>query len=506
MVQRMVVVRLAQSAVVLTGLAVSLLGCGGGGGGGSPAPAATVTATAAPTRTATPLRAPTFTPTSAPGVNLRSVFPGVGPAAGGTALLIEGSGFARGTNTVLVGGIEAESVITLGDRKISCLVPPGQAGVEVDVSVASAGGSDLLPAAYRYAGGGAAGELTIEPASNPSVTFDRQIGTTTVVVDYLVRDSEGVPLDETDVSVDMFVDGTKLGTGQFNESVLDRDSEELDLSVLVAMVLDASFSLQQFSPPQFQPMLQGAQGLVDEGERIWSMRGGEFRADVVWFDELISNPDEALASRFRIAFIPPPQPGNFTKLYGATSFGLARSAALRGAGVAAGPRDQHVLVVFTDGQDNLSSFDNPNVLLEGRLTNGDRYPRRGWRATELEDVFAEIAETAGYPTNLKVHATALGVSCETAPTNAACFDESALSRIAQVGFGQLIASPGDVGVLFEEITKEFTTLQSSGGKMALRPGTYEFRLRVGRNGGNATGELRFSFRVLANGAEFIGFS
>jgi hypothetical protein len=140
----------------------------------------------------------------------------------------------------------------------------------------------------------------------------------------------------------MFIDGEQLGVGgRFGESVLDRDSEELDLDVLVQLVLDASFSLEQFNPPQFSRMLDGAEDLVQTGEQIWSDRGGTFDWSTVWFDELISRPDAALTSEFRISDIPEPAPGNFTKLYSAISNAIELSTDLAGEGIATGPRDRH---------------------------------------------------------------------------------------------------------------------------------------------------------------------
>jgi hypothetical protein len=363
------------------------------------------------------------------------------------------------------------------------------------VIVSNGKGNDGLVGAFRY-GGGAADTLSLELSGEPTVSFDTAIGTTTVLVDYLVRDSEGVLVDERDLDVRMFVDGEQLGVGgRFSESVLDRDSEELDLNVLVLLVLDASYSLQQFSPPQFSPMLNAAQNLVDMGERVWRDRGGAFEWNIVWFDELISRPDPDHADTFRIANIPPPEPGNFTKLYSAVSNALVLSATLLREGIAGGPRDRHVLVVFTDGLDNLSSFDNPDVHREGVLRNGDPYPRVGWRATGLDDLLGEIVSQPTYPANLTVHTIALGRSCSSSAPSGPCFDEQALAEIAQVGFGQALVSSRNVSDLFDEIQKEFTTLQSSGAVMALDAGEYEFRLVAERRNRRASGELRFRFRA-----------
>ena len=472
--------------------------CGGGGGGGHPTPTSTPVP---PTATAT------TTPTPAAAVDVFSIFPPVGSAAGGTPLLVEGAGFSGGGEVaVTFNDAPAANVIVLNDRELSCLTPPGDGGAIVSVRVSSSKGTDSLPGAFRYGGGGSEDTLNLELSGEPTVSFDNAIGTTTVVVDYLVRDSEGVLLDADDIEVTMFVDDEQLGAGgRFGESVLDSDAQELDLSVLVLMVLDASYSLEQFDPPQFNNMLKAAEDLVDTGENIWRDRGGEFDWNVVWFDELISRPDPDYVSSFRIGNIPEPEPGNFTKLFSAISNGLEFSSSLFSQGIAAGPRDRHVVVVFTDGLDNLSAFANPEVMREGELRNGDPYPRVGWRATALDDVLGEIAAHPRYPENLTVHSIALGASCTEQSEGEACFDAQALGDIAQVGFGQLVASTSDVDDLFDLIQREFTTLQSSGAKMALEPGIYEFRLVAETRNGNASGELSFRFRVDASGAELIPF-
>ena len=473
--------------------------CSGGGGGGS-------NRSATPTLPA-PTKTATVRPTPAAALSLSGVFPLIGSGDGGTPVVIEGAGFADGGPVeVFFGEAPATNVIVIDDRKLSALIPPGERGSAVSVEASSAKGTDRLDGAFRYGGGGASSTLAIELTGEPSVAFDQSIGTTTVVLDYLVRDSEGDLLDESDLDVRMFVNDQELGAGgPFGESVLDSDAQQLDLSVFIELVLDASFSLEQFDPPQFDSMLKAAENLVSEGTDIWRDRGGSFDWSVVWFDELLSQPDPDHLRSFRIGNIPQPAPGNFTKLYSAVSNALEVSASRFAEGVAAGERDRHVLVVFTDGLDNLSSFDNPDVRLEGQLRNGDPYPRIGWRATGLDDVLAEIGSHPRYPTNLTVHTIALGRNCAGGGQGEPCFDEQALRDVAQVGFGQLLVSPRDVDDLFDQIRREFTELQSSGAVMALPPGDYEFRLLAESRNGRASGEVRFRFRVGTDGAELISF-
>jgi hypothetical protein len=482
-------------AVALAGV-LSLTGCGDGGGGGGGRPA---TPTPIPP-TSTP-RPPTPTPEAALRVN--RVFPKTGSAGGNTAVVVEGAGFSgAGTVAVSFNGIPAANVIVLNDRQVSCLTPPGAPGTAAAVEVSNEKGHLILVDGYEYGGGGSPDSLDVTLSGEPSLRFDSSIGTTVIVADYLVRDYEGNLLDEDEIEVSMFIDGEELGVGgRFGESVLDSDSEELDLNVLVQLVLDASYSLQQFDPPQFSSMLAAAENLVDEGIQIWSDRGGTFDWSIVWFDELIARPDPSLMSRFRISDIPAPEPGSFTKLYSAVSNALEISTGLAGQGIANGPRDRHVLVVFTDGLDNLSSFANPDVRRDGTLRSGDPFPRYGWRATMLDNVLGEIAQHPLYPENVTVHSIALGTDCSDGGQGGVCFDAEALGDIAQVGFGQLLVSPRNVEDLFDLIQREFTTLQSSGAVVALGTGEYDFRIVVQERKGNATGEINFGFRVTTDNAE-----
>ena len=79
--------------------------------------------------------------------------PARGPAAGGTAVTISGSGFLdpdAGSNLVLFGGISALDVIELTDKEITCTTPPGASGALVDVLLVNGNGSAQLSGAFRY--------------------------------------------------------------------------------------------------------------------------------------------------------------------------------------------------------------------------------------------------------------------------------------------------------------------------------------------------------------------
>ena len=470
-----------------------------------PPPTATETPVTPATRTPVPATPTPIPPTPTPPLFVSQVYPEAGGARGGDAVAIRGAGFASGPLVVRFGDREATNLIVLGDDELSVLAPAGSAGSTVAVTVAKQGGAvGQRAASYQYLATNPGSVLRLDPVGLPFVFRDQRIGTTTVILDYVVHDGAGNPIAPDAYRTKLFLDGNLLGSGMFDETVLGSDARELELDLFLMLVLDASFSLERFDTPQFDAMLRGAENLVLRGADIWSERAGVFDWSVLWFDALLNRPDPDFAQSFRITNIPTPEPGDFTKLYSAISAGLEVSADLRADGIASDPRDRHMVVVFTDGRDNLSSFSNPDVEEEGRLTNGDPHRRFGWRTTGLPDVLTEIAAHPAHPSQLTVHTVALGDPCSAANPSS-CVDSSALASVAQVGLGEQFSSEDDASEVFGEVLREFETLASDGALLALPPGTYTFDVVVERLDGAAVGELRFLFAVLDDSAEFLTF-
>jgi len=87
----------------------------------------------------------------APDLAARS--PVSGPAAGGTTVVLTGSGFRTdvvGANAVHFGGAAARSVTTVDDGRVRAVSPVGLPGSEVDLVLANSNGSDVLVASFRY--------------------------------------------------------------------------------------------------------------------------------------------------------------------------------------------------------------------------------------------------------------------------------------------------------------------------------------------------------------------
>jgi len=84
---------------------------------------------------------------------LTRIEPDHGRAAGGTTVVLSGTGFQvddAGTPLVQFGGVNATNVIVLGDGSVSCSAPAGTAGARADVRLSNANGESLLLSGWRY--------------------------------------------------------------------------------------------------------------------------------------------------------------------------------------------------------------------------------------------------------------------------------------------------------------------------------------------------------------------
>lgn len=334
------------------------------------------------------------------------------------------------------------------------------------------------------------GAVTVELAGDPTVAYDPARGRTTVVVQFIARGADGVPLAPSDLAVEMLVDDRPVD----NESILQESSQELAASVLYGLVLDASGSMLQHEPPAFGPMKDAARKSVQDGIDLWQNRPGSFSWDLCWFNDVLFRRQGAWGPA-DVSSIPEPPQDAATKLYAATQFTARQMADAREAGTAAGVRDQHILVIFSDGADNLSGFDNSMSAVDNSArvppstdttSTGAAYERFGWPATSLDDALDAIR---AHP-RLTVHVLAMG--SEFRPG-----DLDNLGEIAQAGGGQLLVNPSSDSSeeLFDRVTREFTTLQTRGAAIPQQSGDHTFTLRV--HGVTFTGEGTETFRYRA---------
>ena len=319
------------------------------------------------------------------------------------------------------------------------------------------------------------GPVKIEVTGAPSVNWNSTTGKTTVVVQFIARDENGLPLETSKINVGMQVNDKAID----NESLLEEDAKELEVNLLYSLVLDASYSMTQHNPPAFEPMKQAAKNSLDEVNSIWSSRPGKVDFSLLWFDEYLQRSVGQWSSG-NILLIPKPNAGTATKLHAAVDFMASDMAQAFQSGIASGSRDRHIMIVLSDGADNLSWHDNSEKEEILSLQSGVQYKKLGWPARTLEDALNRIE---AHP-KLTVHVIGLG----------SYVNDTELSKIATAGGGVYLKNPSttEINSLFSRVTKEFTTLQTHGAAIPLPPGDYTFTLII--NNQRNTESDNYSFR------------
>jgi hypothetical protein len=313
--------------------------------------------------------------------------------------------------------------------------------------------------------------LLIDLQGPPLLDWSETDGKTTLALRYAVRNARTrVPLAPGEFEQRLLLDGEPIDP----ESILDEGQVELQSTLYLHLILDSSYSMLEHEPPAFDPMLQAVEEVLDQAEERWSGDAKEFRWQACWFSELIYCPMEP--SQDLIGLIPEPEPGDSTKLYSAVAYSVDQMRAAYESGVAAGERDQHILVVFSDGADNYSWFDNSE-----QSETGDGFVGRGHPATELSDVKEAIE---AHPA-LTVHVIGLGSD----------IDDDALQTIATTGGGiyEPDTDPEKIGALFERVALELVSQTEVGVTIPLQPGDYTFELQA--TNGLLRGSETFDFRA-----------
>lgn len=328
--------------------------------------------------------------------------------------------------------------------------------------------------------GPASSGVTLDVTQEPQVTWLSTNGKTQVILQFSVRDNDGQPLTEDQVNVELELDSDPIDV----ESLLNQSSTELEVNIYFAMVLDASFSMTQHDPPAFEPMKIAARDSYEQVLDLWSTRPGSVKFSLIWFDEVMNQslyntglardwlPDDILS-------IPAPAAGTATKLNSAVEVMADYLQSEYDSGIYNGTRDQYVMLVFSDGADNYSYWDNSMLDVALATSSGASYRQFGTAPTTLEQ-----AETAvGAHPRLTTHVIGLG----------SAINANELRRIAEAGDGTFQTNPSsqNIGSLFERVLREFTTIQTRGAEIPLAPGDYDFTLTVSNKAGGASASYQF---------------
>lgn len=321
--------------------------------------------------------------------------------------------------------------------------------------------------------------VSIQMTSEPEIAYVSQTGKTNVIIQFIARDQDGMALTADEVQVSLLLDAAPVD----NESVLQADAEELSASIHLGLVLDASYSMLLHDPPAFMPMLEAARDAVLVGQDLYVGRSGAFTWDLTWFNELLYYHGDVGRDWVPadIVTIPAPGPGTATKLFAAVTH-HAQLMTTAHATVANGPHDHHIMVVFSDGVDNYSWFDNSHLGSQGITSSGAQFQVAGFQAATLDSALAAIT---AHP-NLTTYVIGLGSE----------INDDQLEPIATAGGGSYFQNPSSsqVDALFELVTREFATIQTRGATIPLPPGDYTFQVRVSTNDGHTVDEYEFAFR------------
>ena len=331
---------------------------------------------------------------------------------------------------------------------------------------------------------GGTGKLELAVPSDPGVAWNSADSTTTVTVQYIVRDADGTPMEADQYETTLLIDDRPVSS----EAMLNEEAEELEVNLYLSMVLDASSSMLDHTPPAFVPMTQAAADTYREAEMLWLNRPGETKFSAIWFNNLINQTHDDMATKIwapsDLSTIPaPPSAGAFTKLYSAVSVMTSHLQAEYDNAVFNGPRDQYVMLVFSDGEDTYSHVANDEANPSQLLTtnSGASYHQFGTAATTLEATKTLINDHS----NLTTHVIGLGSE----------INKEALQELATAGNGFFLENPSSekIDELFDRVMKEFTTMQTNGVNFPFLPGEHKFTLQITNplNGETASHDFRF---------------
>ncbi len=332
--------------------------------------------------------------------------------------------------------------------------------------------------------GNYSGNVKIDLVTKPTISYDRDHGTTNIVLQFIPRTDNNLPLTPDQIDVELKIDDEDFDV----EYHLSSSARELAYNVHYNLVLDTSYSMKVNQ--SFELMLQAAQKSVQTGQELWKNRTGDFTFQSSWFDSYIYyavNNENRNWSPLDITTIPSPVDGTYTKLYAAIDYTLDELINSQTSEEDTENNHQNVMLVFSDGADNYSQFDNssftdqnPNPFV---TSSGAEYLMSGRIETSLTTILNKISNID----NLTVHVIGLGEK----------IDDQSLTAIAEAGKGLYFQNPQTEEILnlFERVTKEFTTLQSQGVKAPLTAGEHKFSLVVTDKSGKNSTEYNFNFKT-----------
>lgn len=273
---------------------------------------------------------------------------------------------------------------------------------------------------------------------------------------FVLNALNGDTIGAGETTITQTIDGAQPGSGKW-EGGQSLDAMNLDSNIHVTLVLDASSSIVESG--LFDQTTTAALDMLNQGRDLWKDRPGGFTWQVVWFNQWVweSTGDWELED---IQSIPGPAKDDdgFTRMYAAVDFAIGRTTEVRNQeGIAAGDRDTHLIVLFTDGRDNSSGRPSPKPP----KTSGVTSSKATYMVHPTEVVTAADVEAALEARDwLQLSILALGND----------IDDRVLERFSDAAEGGQVYNGNNVENLFGRAARSFETLQTVGWRLPLNPG------------------------------------
>lgn len=334
--------------------------------------------------------------------------------------------------------------------------------------------------------------LTITPVNEHTCWIENN-GVTRMTIEYVVRDVYGntvAPENEITradtLETQLFVNSRPLDV----ESKVTQTSVVLNSDLALSLVLDGSYSMLRHNPPAFEPMKNAATSILRETKNIWNQNGSQFHWELSWFDTLIyrpanNNADETWSIE-DISRIPAPKAEvTPTALRKAIASMIDVHEELYADGIATDVRDQHVMIVLTDGRDNNSDSGQIEVSEPSRSNeDGTLF----WQAISYPATYATDLQSAlSAVPNLKVFVIGLGDQVS----------RQELQNIADWGNGRYFYGENstNLGALFNTVRREFITQLTLQADIPLPSDEYTFTLEARVPDTDISGQYNFSKSV-----------
>ncbi|MBC6904118.1 VWA domain-containing protein [Saccharophagus sp. K07] len=357
-------------------------------------------------------------------------------------------------------------------------------------------GNECGPGRHLENGRCVTDQLSVEIISR-SACWNPNNGASRIILQFVTRDESGWPLDPE-------IDANKEPTALLSqllvndeppdvEALLSRDSELLKSDMALSLVLDSTYSMLRHNPPAFEPMKSAAVDVLQELASAWNANNSNFFWELTWFNDLIYRPatnNRGEGWQFSdILNLPEPVQGSYTGLWKAVDYTIGVHEELLRDGKAAGNRDQHVMVIFSDGEDNHSTiFDNSadRYSGEGDLQGKLFWTYQGYPITDLASVKARLAKIR----NLRVYVIAFGNELKEQ-------GKRDLRSLAEQSRGQYFfgSDSKTLGQLFNSVKREFITMQTIGIETPLRRGEHRFTLHTKHLASGAEGKQDFVLQI-----------